>query len=256
MSKVLFPLLFLALLSTEGLAYQPAKGWHWYNEQVERKIKKRDGKEEQALMSAFNQLSATKQLKILQMATNNLKAKAVLSGRVHDITLYKQAQDFWTDKATQFTVGWEKMLLAHPELNYSLSYSHENALAATSQRGKHTRESKAVRALSQENGLLFFYRGKNKGDLLFSKVIKRYTKENKFTLISIPVDAVIAPASSKAHQSRGIEKADALGIHYFPALVLVNPKTKQHEVVSYGFKSENELSDRLLKIADGWRAEF
>ena len=261
MIRLLFVLLPVILVSTLAQAYEPASGWHWYNEVVENKTKNEtekriDKKKENESLKAFNQLSASQQLKILQVATNNLKAKAVLSGKVSDITSYKQAQDFWVEKASQFTVGWEKMLLARPDLDYSLRFSNENSLAATSQRGKHERESNAVKVLAKDNGLLFFYRGKDKGDLQFSKVISRYVKENKFTVIPVSVDGELSPAFENGRITNGLEKAHALGVNYFPALVLVNPKTNQHRVVDYGFRSESELSDRLLKITDGWRAEF
>ena len=228
-------------------------GWHWYNEPVKLKIKKRHNNE---LIKAFNQLSPLQQLKILQTATNNLKAKAVLSGKVSDITAYKKAQDFWVHRSTRFTVGWEQMLLEHPELNYSLNFSHENALAPIMQRDKHAREDQAIFSLSQTNGLLFFYRGKNKGDQLFSTIVSHYANRYHLMVIPVSVDGVLSSAFKNSRQTQGLEKARSLGIHYFPTLVLVNPATSQHEVVSYGFKSEDELSDRLLKIADGWKPGF
>ena len=228
-------------------------GWHWYNEPVKKQIKKR---RDNTVIKAFDQLSPLQQLKILQMATNNLKAKAVLSGNTNDITAYKQAQDFWVHRATRFTVGWEQMLLQHPGLDYSLNFSHENALAPMMQRDQHTRETHAVIHLAERNGLLFFYRGKNNGDQLFSNTVRHYARRYHWVVIPVSVDGVLSPAFKKSRQTNGLQKARALGVRYFPSLVLVNPTTHQHEVVSYGFKSEDELSDRLLKIADGWQADF
>ncbi len=232
---------------------KPLIGWHWYNEPVKKQIKKR---RDESLIKAFNQLSPLQQLKILQMATNNLRAKAVLTGDVRDIAAYKQAQDFWVSRATQFTVGWEKMLLLHPELNYGLRYSHENALAPIMQRNKHAREDAAISSLASHNGLLLFYRGKNKEDQLFTKIVSRYSKRHGLVVIPVSVDGVLSPAFKTSRQAGGLKKARGLGIQYFPALVLVNPTTNRHEIVSFGFKSEDELSDRLLKITDGWKAEF
>lgn len=98
-------------------------GWHWYNEaHIKQQL------DSQQLQATFAQLSPVAQLKVLQQATNSLRDKAILSGKVSDITAYKQAQDFWMQKATAFTMGWEQMLLAHPKLDYSLQYTHENAL--------------------------------------------------------------------------------------------------------------------------------
>lgn len=228
-------------------------GWHWYNVPFTLKNKK---KQDALLLRDFNRLTPIEQLKILQTATTSLKDRAVLSGKVSDIAAYKKAQDFWMTKATHFTVGWEKMLLQHPELNYALMHSHENALAPILQREQHAKEDQAVLALAHSNGLLFFYRGKNKGDLLFSKTVSHYAKRQHIALIPISVDGVLSRAFKNSRQTQGLEKAHALNIHYFPTLVLVNPITHQHEIVGYGFKSEDEISDRLLKVADGWKSDF
>lgn len=217
---------FLILLSTHVEA--DVVGWHWYNEPVKTKIKKHKA---DAFIKAFNQLPPSQQLTLLQIATNNLRDKAVLSGKVSDITAYKKAQDFWMTKATRFTVGWEKMLLQHPELNYSLMHSHENALAPIMQREKHAKEAQAVLSLAHSNGLLFFYRGKNKGDRLFLKTVSHYAKRQHMALIPISVDGVLSPAFKNSRQTQGLLKAHALNIHYFPSLVLVNPITHQHNIV-------------------------
>ncbi len=255
MIKSVIAVLALTLIPFSCVAdeQQPLMGWHWYNKPVKKQIKKR---RDESLIKAFNQLSPLQQLKILQMATNNLRAKAVLTGNVRDIAAYKQAQDFWVSRATQFTVGWEKMLLIHPELNYGLQFSHENALAPIMQRNKHAREDAAISSLASNSGLLLFYRGKNKEDQLFTKIVSRYSKRHHLVVIPVSVDGVLSSEFTNNPQLDGMQKARALGIRYFPAVILVNPTTNRHEIVSFGFKSEDELSDRLLKITDGWKAEF
>ena len=245
----------LCFITTRSVAEDPPAliGWHWYNAPVKHPRKKR---RPNALMNAFHRLSAQQQLTLLQRATNNLKAKAILSGTVADISAYKKAQDFWIARATRFTVGWEQMLLAHPELNYSLQFPHENALASISQHREHAQEAQAVTQLAKTNGLLFFYRGKNKGDQFFSTIVQRYARRYQLSVLPVSVDGVLSHAFPVTRHTKGRANARRLGIRYFPALVLVNPETHQHALVSYGFKSEDELSERLLRIADGWKAGF
>lgn len=256
MMKLFTFFIILSFISQICFANEPPLvGWHWYNEPKNETDKDKKIKIKQNIL-IFSQLSPSKQLKILKEATENLKAKSILSGKVGDIAAYKRAQDFWVSKATQFTIGWERMLLQNPELNYSLKFSHENAMAPVMQKEMHDREKRAVSALSKNNGFIFFYRGKNKGDRMFSTILSRYSKKYHFPLIPVSVDGVLSPAFHNSQQLQEMGKASALGVRYFPALVLVNPLKQQHEIVSYGFKSEDELSNRLLKIADGWKAEF
>ena len=191
-------------------------GWHWYNQPVHKKPSQKH-QTNQAL-KAFNQLSPAAQLKLLQEATKNLRDKAVLSGRVSDITAYKQAQDFWVNKARRFTVGWEKMLLQHPGLNYALRHPHANALAPVMAAQQHKKEDEAIAQLSQSMGLLLFYRGSQQGDVMFASVVKHYAQSHHLAVMSIAVDS----------KQQLLMKAMQLGVRYFPALVLVNPKTGQH----------------------------
>jgi conjugal transfer pilus assembly protein TraF len=243
-------MLVLLLSSNDIMASNNVVGWHWYN--IPTKQTKRDD----LLVSDFNKLPPAQQLKILQNVTVQMRDKAVLSGKVSDITNYKRIQDFWTKKATLFTVGWEKMLLNNPNLNYSLSHPHENALSSIVEQNQLSKENIAIKQIAQQNGLIFFYRGANKSDILFSKIISHYSKIHNISLIPVSIDNQTSPVFTHFSHKNGRQKASALNIGYFPALVLVNTKTHRSKVISYGFKSENELSSRMLKIYNGWRANF
>lgn len=228
-------------------------GWHWYNEKSDKKEKK----PRETLYLAFKSLSATEQLKILQQATEELRAKAVLSGKVSDITRYKQAQDMWVDKASAFTVGWERMLLAHPELNYSLRYPNQNRLAPVVQQERHAQEQAAIHKLAKRYSLILFYQGKNQSDQLLAPMIQQFAEANHWALLAVSVDGKSASVFKNTGRfDRGHIKANALGVRYFPALLLVDPKNSFHQVISYGFVSINELSERILNIVNGWKPNF
>lgn len=237
----------VTLIPTLSWGYGDIIGWHWYNEPIQIK-KKKDKKQDQRLVQAFQSLPAEGQLKILQMATRELKAKAILTGKVSDIASYKRAQDFWVQKASDFSVGWEKMLLLNPSLDYSIKHTHENGFIDLSLKKQHAKEKQAARELSKENGLILFYRSKEKGDLRFKKTVERYATSNHFAWIPVSVD--------QGKETKGRLKANALGIHYFPALMLVNPITKKKQIVSYGFKAESEIEERMLKIKNNWKTDF
>ena len=239
---------------------QSVVGWHWYNEKpsIQPSIKKSDQHQKNVdlLYAQFQQLPYHEQLKILQKATRELKDKAVLTGKVSDIAAYKRAQDMWVNKATMFTVGWQRMLLEHPDLNYSLQYSHENAMAPIMQQHEHQMQNNAIEALAKNNGLFVFYRGDNPEDLMFVKVILSFSKDYHISTMLI--------AENKPKYFSGVRnayddkeiRAHALGVDYFPAVLLVNPKTGAHQIVSYGYKSEDELASRMLSIFDHWKPDF
>lgn len=245
----------LLLLSTQVVAMpkdmSASVGWHWYNET--HSIQHKDTR----MFQAFSQLSASDRLKVLQQATRELRAKAVLSGKVSDIADYKRAQDMWVNKATKFTVGWERMLLAHPELNYGLKYSNENIMAPVMLQHQHMLEKEAIRKIAQEYGLLYFYRGARKQDILMAKFVRQFAKLYKIHLIPVSVDGhSVEIFNHKEYFDVDDVKSSALQVHYFPALVLVNPKKGSHQIISYGLKSQNELAERFLNIERHWKADF
>lgn len=229
-------------------------GWHWYNQPVrEIAVKK---KRSESLMQSFNQLSPLQQLNLLKAVTRNRQVKAVLSGKVNDIAAYKAAQDFWVRRATAFTMGWEKMLLRYPSLDYSLHYSHSNMQVPLMQRSLRQREDQAISRLAKDQGLVFFYRGKYPEDRLFSGIVSRFSASHQISVMPVSVDGAVSPVFPQTRLDSYHKKARALGVETFPALVLVNPATNHYQRVSYGVQSESELANRLLKIANHWKPAF
>lgn len=234
--------------------YNPI-GWHWYNETSIQKNEK-DNKKENQLYKNFLQLTPSQQLKMLQNATTELRDKAILTGNVNDIANYKRAQDLWVGKATAFTVGWKRMLLEHPELNYSLEYSHENALAPTQQQHEHDLENATIADLSKQNGLLVFYRPDIKSDQLFASLMRSFSRNHHISVMLVAENNNINLSNQNIPVDKNYERAHALGVYYFPAVLLVNPKLGSYQIVSYGYQSQDELASRLLSISDNWKPNF
>lgn len=234
--------------------YNPV-GWHWYNETPIQKEKK-ENKKDNPLYKAFLNLSPSQQLKILQHATTELRDKAILTGNVNDIANYKRAQDLWVSKATAFTVGWQKMLLDHPELNYSLQYSHENALAPIMQQHEHNLQNEAISNLAKNNGLLVFYRADKKPDQLFAALMKSFSQNYHISVMLVSEDDSKNSSNPNIRVDKNFEHAHALGVNYFPAVLLVNPRLGTYKIVSYGYHSKDELASRLLSISDNWKPDF
>lgn len=235
--------------------YNPV-GWHWYNETPIKKENK-NNKKDNLLYKAFLQLTPSQQLKILQHATTELRDKAILTGNVSDIANYKRAQDMWVIRATAFTVGWQRMLLEHPELNYSLQYSHENVLAPTMQQHEHDLENAAIANLAKQNGLMVFYRANKKTDLMFASLVESFSQNHHISLMLVEEGAITNSTSNpNIHIDKDFQHAHALGINYFPAVLLVNPKLGSYQIISYGYHSQDELASRLLSISDNWKPNF
>lgn len=246
-------ILIMQSIYSENIDNNPV-GWHWYNETPVKKEKKDNKKN--ILYKEFSQLRPSQQLKILQHATTELRDKAILTGNVNDIANYKRAQDLWVSKATAFTVGWQRMLLEHPELNYSLQYSHENALAPVMQQHEHDLQNEAISNLAKNNGLLVFYRADKKPDQLFATLMQSFSKNYHISVMFVSENDNKNSSNTNVRVDENFEHAHALGVNYFPAVLLVNPRLGNYQVVSYGYHSQDELASRLLSISDNWKPNF
>ena len=70
--------------------------------------------------------SIMQKLAALQTATKRALYEAILYPGVDNFVKYFLLQNYWTQQAGLFTMSATKAMLAHPELDYNLQYSHYN----------------------------------------------------------------------------------------------------------------------------------
>ncbi len=90
-------------------------------------------------------------LAALQTATKRALYEAILYPGVDNFVKYFRLQNYWTQQAGLFTMSAKKAMLAHPELDYNLQYSHYNGTVrnqlAADQRAAATGDCQTGRAL-------------------------------------------------------------------------------------------------------------
>lgn len=80
---------------------------------------------------------------------------------------------------------------------------------------------------------------------------ERFSKEHNVALLPVTVDGKISTAFAASHTDNG--QAEKLGIKYFPALILVDPKNQKVQPLHYGFIAGSELRRRFLQIATNFQ---
>ena len=194
-----------------------------------------------------NEKSAMAQMSILRQAVREAKAKAILYPTVENMKSYLILQNFVTNQAGLFTKVWKKTLLEYPELDYSILHPTQNSAQHIIYAENSRKEKEAIRAFGEKYGLFFFYRGNNKLDQALAPIIYGFSKENNIFLIPISVDGRLINIFESNHINNG--QAEKLGIKYFPALILVDPKNQKILPINYGFISDSELHRRFLQVA-------
>jgi conjugal transfer pilus assembly protein TraF len=51
-------------------------------------------------------------------------------------------------------------------------------------------------------------------------------------------------------------QSQQLGVKYFPAMMLVNPKSGQVKPLSYGFISQDDLAKQFLYVSSDFKPNF
>jgi len=220
-----------------------AIGWHWYNEIYPEENRER--KEE------IKRESSMAQMALLRQALREAKARAILYPTVENMRSYLILQNFVTNQAGLFTQIWKKTLLEYPELDYGVLHPTQNNAQHIIYAENSRKEKDAIKSFSEKYGLFFFYRGSNPLDQALAPTVHRFSKENNISLIPITVDGKLIDTFSVNHTNNG--QAEKLGIKYFPALILVDPKNQKVVPLHYGFISDSELHRRFLQVATAFK---
>lgn len=223
---------------------QNPQGWHWNNLQGKNsvdeieKLKKIKNQSEKTMKDNKNN-NPIEEMSRVHLALKYAKDRAVLNPTVENIREYLMIQNMVMDQSTRFSKNWRKTMLLYPEFDYGVSHPTDSAISQIVQSNLHNKKATVAKLLAHQFGLLFFYEGSNPLSTAMAKTVKQFSQFYGFSTIAVSVDHTIIPNLLPTRIDSG--QARNLGVKALPALVLVNPKTGQHQILTYGYASINEL---------------
>lgn len=143
---------------------------------------------------------------------------------------------------------------SNPELDYNLQHSYYNGTVKNQLAADYAEQRKAISTLAQHYGVMFFYRGREAIDGQLVQVIKNFRETYGLSVIPVSVDGVINPMLPDSRTDQG--QAEQLGVKFFPAMMLVNPKSGQVKPLSYGFISQDDLAKQFLYVSSDFKPNF
>ncbi|TDN51487.1 type-F conjugative transfer system pilin assembly protein TraF [Scandinavium goeteborgense] len=228
------------------------EGWHWYKDPAEE-----DELPPSSPVSTpppASSLTPTQQKKRLHDATMAALDKVILYPTVNNYVAFMRLQNFWTEQATEFVQVSKQARLSHPELDYNLVRSHYNGTAAAQKAMQKTKESAAVSRLARDYGVMFFYRGNNPVDNLMAGVIQAWCDERRISLVAVSVDGRISEHLPNSHLDHG--QAQTMGVRFFPATFMVDPRSRHWQPLAWGFMSHDDLDHQVTGIFTHFKADF
>ena len=234
----------MMMILIQTSAFAGAIGWHWYNEIYEAKEKPVKNK-------SIKQPTAEAEMAKLRETVREAKSKAILYPTEENVREYITLQNLVAEKASMFSSMWQKVLLDFPELSYAVLHPTENNAQHVLYEQDREKENQAIALYREKYGMFFFYRGDNLLDQELAPTIASFSKENQISLIPISVGGKILSVFTESTIDKG--QAKKLGIKYFPALILVDPKSRAVQPLNYGFISADELRRRFLQVATDFK---
>ncbi|WP_058914099.1 type-F conjugative transfer system pilin assembly protein TraF [Entomohabitans teleogrylli] len=238
------------LCGTLSPAFAKDAGWQWYNE----KRKTAEQEKPPAPASPPARMDILEKLSALQAATKRSLYEAILYPSSENFVKYFRLQNYWTQQAGLFSMSAKKAMLENPELDYNLQYSHYNGTVKNQLAADYAEQRQAIATLAQHYGVMFFYRGGEAIDGQLVQVIQNFRETYGLSVIPVSVDGVINPMLPDSRVDQG--QAQQLGVKFFPAMMLVNPKSGQVKPLSYGFISQDDLAKQFLYVSSDFRPNF
>lgn len=215
-----------------------AKGWHWYDDPVQKiEDKKSDSKSPGAAEESVSQIKAS---------VKRAMDQAILEPNVENVSNYIRLQHQVSQRAHQFADSWQRALLLHPELDYTLKHPTNNAALQIYYDEEHKAQEGAVKLISKSVGLFFFYKSTCHYCQKFAPILKRFAFQNNIPIVPVTLDGENLAEFPDSRVNAG--QAERFGVKATPALFVVDPYQQKAYPVSYGFMSENELRERILKV--------
>lgn len=244
--KFVLVLLSIMLMPVSAFATWPDSGWAWYYNDKPSQQRK-ENKAATAVLEAFGSLSPLQQTQVLRRAFLNAIDRAKFNPTDENIERALRWQLFFINQASDYTQGEQRTLLLHPDLDYSISHPGNTQGTQIQIDERRAKQQAAIKALAAHYWLYVFYRGQNKLDALYLRVIKSFAQGYGFEVVGVPVDGRALDTLSRNVPDERLSQM--MGVKALPAIFLANFSHKAFKPVAYGFHALDELNRDFYNVA-------
>ncbi len=100
-------------------------------------------------------------------------------------------------------------MLAHPELDYNLQYSHYNGTVRNQLAADRAQQRQAIAKLAEHYGIMFFYRGRTPSTGSWRRSLMASGIRMVWSVIPVSVDGVINPLLPDSRTDQGRRSTSA-----------------------------------------------
>lgn len=230
-----------------------AEGWHWYEERL------KDNKIEERKKSSFKESSLkgspsgrsspssspppTEKIEAQRKELETKLHTAILEPSHENIVTYILAQKALMDQSQRFSEAWKQVVLRTPSLDETLVNPVDQNARHIYYQKRHQEIAKRIKALAQEYGLFFFFKGDCAYCHHFAPVVKDFAKKHGWSVLAVSLDRGTLPEFPGARKDNGM--ATRLQVSHVPALIAFHSSSGQMIPLAYGLVSESEIEERV-----------
>lgn len=222
-----------------------ARGWHWYESMPVAK-EENPSQTQPENTATPSPKTPSELVKAYREELENRLHRAWVDPTHKNIKLYQEMQKDMMNRSKVFSHTWLQTVFQNPDLDHTL-------VSPVNQHARHLqldlekeRTHKTIKALSEENGLFFFFAGDCPHCHTFAPIVKRFSEQYGWNVIAISVDGGALLEFPDAQKDNGLFQAWEVKV--LPSLYAVNPATKTVIPVAYGVTAMDEMENRIMTL--------
>lgn len=234
-----------------------AEGWHWYQALSESLS---DNKVEEVKPKRDAESPPQTPTEAIEAQRKALEAKlhaAIIDPTREKIIAYIIAQKALMDQSQRFSDSWKRVVMTIPSLDETLIHPVDQNARHVYYQERNQEITKRIKALAQEYGLFFFFKGECPYCHHFAPIVKHFAKKHGWSVLGISMDGgplrSTLPEFPDAKRDNGI--AARLQVLHVPALIAFHSRSGQMIPLAYGMVSESEIEERVELLTRTFRSE-
>jgi conjugal transfer pilus assembly protein TraF len=225
-----------------------AEGWHWYEEiprdsKIEERKKNSLKESPSGRSSSSSSPPPTEKIEAQRKELETKLHTAILQPSQENIITYILAQKALMDQSERFSEAWKQIVMKTPSLDETLIHPVDQNARHIYYQEKHQDITKRIKALAQEYGLFFFFKGTCAYCHHFAPIVKEFAKKHEWSVLAVSLDGGTLPEFPEARKDNGM--AARLQVSHVPALIAFHPSSGQMIPLAYGLISESEIEERI-----------
>lgn len=248
-------LLFVALcsISVPTFANQDPNGWRWYNE-PKAAPKKKPTPQKQSSSSSVTvtrTMTAKEQLDWFKGVHEEAQAAAIIDPtNEQKAALLMHMNKYVSDKSSTFGMTFKKVLHTTPELDYLKDRPAEAAARQEHLKGIRNKHIDSIHKMSNDGwGMFYVYNGSDTLSDTLGSSLQGFSDKHGIALLGISKDTHLALSV----RNNEVDNKGRVDVPFVPAIILVNPITKEMKPLSYGFISMDKLYGRFHNVATDYQ---